>query len=348
MLSRGPRVPLLLGVAVVLWVGWTAGWPGPRWRLWERGLEDQLQLLVGVRRPPPGVLLVPVDDATLQVGDWFEQNRRIPVWARGVGSLPWPRAAYGETADRLLRAGAAAVAINVVFEGPSSRGPADDQAFALLLRRHPGRIALAAEMLESEDSRGAGSLTLVRPELFLPALGGAGALGLTNILARRPGEPSFHPEAYARGLLGEQEASSLPSLSTTLLRLAGRQGRQDDSRSALNVYGPEGTFPRLSAWEVLDPDRWRAIHAGPPSPGPWCCWVRWWPRGTMATPRPSVRSPVWSCWPPPPPIRCKATVCSPGRSIPGPGPCWRSHLCWRHWPSGGCANRSSGGLVCSP
>ena len=258
MLSRGPRVPLLLGVAVVLWVGWTAGWPGPRWRLWERGLEDQLQLLVGVRRPPPGVLLVTVDDATLQVGDWFEQNRRIPVWARGVGSLPWPRAAYGETADRLLRAGAAAVAINVVFEGPSSRGAADDQAFALLLRRHPGRIALAAEMLESEDSRGAGSLTLVRPEPFLPALGGAGALGLTNILARRPGEPSFHPEAYARGLLGEQEASSLPSLSTTLLRLAGRQGRQDDSRSALNVYGPEGTFPRLSAWEVLDPDRWRA------------------------------------------------------------------------------------------
>ena len=257
MVKRRLRMPPLLAAAVVLWVGGTAGWPGPRWRVWDQGLNDQLQLLLGPRRPPPGVVLVTVDDATLQVGDWFEQNRRIPAWARGVGSLPWPRAAYGETADRLLRAGAAAVAINVVFEGSSSRGPADDQAFATLLRRHPGRIALAAEMLESDDSRGAGSLTLVRPEQFLPEMGGTGALGLTNTLSRRPGEPTLHPEAYARGVLGQHDAGSLPALSTSLLRLGGRHGRQDDSRSALNVYGPEGTFPRLPAWEVLDPDRWR-------------------------------------------------------------------------------------------
>ncbi|MEB3166039.1 MAG: adenylate/guanylate cyclase domain-containing protein [Cyanobacteriota bacterium] len=255
-----PRLrPLpLLGAAVVAWVGWTAGWPGPRWHVWERGLEDQLQALLGPRQPPPGVVLVTVDDATLQVGDWFEQNRRIPTWAQGVGSLPWPRAAYGETAERLLRAGAAAVAINVVFEGTSSRGPADDQDFAARLQRHPGRIALAAEMLEAEDRQGAGSLTLVRPEGFLTALGGTGALGLTNTLTPRPGEPTLHPEAYARGVLGSQNAASLPSLSTTLLRLAGRHSRQVDSRSSLNVYGPEGTFTRLSAWEVLDPDRWRA------------------------------------------------------------------------------------------
>ena len=246
----------LLSGGLVLWVGLTAGWPGPRWSLWERGLEDQLLVWRGPRRPPGSVVMVAVDDATLQQGEWFERNRRIPDWARGIGSMPWPRAAYGKVAEKLLDAGAAAVAINVMFEGPSGRGPGDDAAMAALLARHRGRIALAAEMLEGRDDQAAGSLTLVRPEVYLPALGGAPALGLTNILPRLPGRPSLHPEAYGSGLLPAQGMEAFPSLSRTLLRLGGRRSRQDDVGAALNVYGPEGTFRRLSAWEVLDPDRW--------------------------------------------------------------------------------------------
>ena len=254
---RRTRTLAMLTGALLVWVGVSAGWPGPRWRIWERGLGDQLLLLLGPRRPPASVVLVTVDDATLQQGDWFEQNREIPEWAKGIGTLPWPRAAYGKVADKLLQAGAAAVAINVVFEGPSGTGSADDALMEQILRRHPGRIALAAEMLESNDSQGAGSLTLVRPELFLTSLGGAGSLGLTNTLAGSPSEPSRHPEAYARGVLTAQEAASLPALSTTLLRMAGHHSRQNDVISSLHFYGPEGSFRRLPAWEVLDPDRWR-------------------------------------------------------------------------------------------
>ena len=39
------------------------------------------------------------------------------------------------------------------YEGASGNGPADDRALAAVLRRHPGRIALAAEMLEPSDAR---------------------------------------------------------------------------------------------------------------------------------------------------------------------------------------------------
>lgn len=255
-LSRGTLLALASGL-VLAWVGVTAGWPGPRWRVWERGLEDQLLLLRGPRQPPAGVVVVPVDDATLQQGAWFEQNRRIPAWARGIGTLPWPRAAYGAVADKLLQAGASAVAINVVFDGPSRNGPADDAAMAAFLARHPGRIALAAEMLEPSDSQGAAGLTLVRPESYMQALGGEGPLGLTNLLPRGPGEPLRHPDAYGLRALPALGAPAFPSLSTTLLRLAGRHSRQNDRLAALAVYGPEDSFPRLPAWEVLDPDRWR-------------------------------------------------------------------------------------------
>ena len=253
------RLPAaVLPALLLLWVGLSAGWPGPRWRVAERGLEDQLQRLLGPRRPPAAVTLVAVDDATLQQGDWYERNRQLPAWARGVGSLPWPRAAYGLLIERLLAAGARAVAVNVVFEGPSSRGPADDAALAAVLARHRGRVALAAEMQEGEDQQGAGSLTLVTPsDQLLAASGGPGQLGLTNILVPRPGDRLLHPEAYAGALLHARQVNDTPpALSTTVLRLAGWPPRSDDRQSALRTYGAEGSLERLSAWEVLDPARW--------------------------------------------------------------------------------------------
>ncbi len=256
MMARRRTFSVLV-VAVLAWVGVSSGWPGPRMRVWERGVEQQLLLLRGPRRPPPKVVLVTVDDATLQQGDWFEGEGRIPEWAKGVGSLPWPRATYGMVAEKLLQAGAGAVAVNVVFEGPSGKGPADDDALELRLRRYPGRVALAAEMLESSDTQGAGALTFVRPERFLAAIGGTGALGLTNILSATSSEPSRHPEAYASGVLPARGAEGHRALSSTLLQLGGQRSRQDDRQSALNFYGPEGSFRRLPAWEVLDPERWR-------------------------------------------------------------------------------------------
>jgi adenylate cyclase len=246
-----------LTAAISLWMGGTAAWPGPRWRIWERNLEQQLLLWRGPRRPPPAVIVVPIDDASLQQAAWFSRSPNQPAWTRGTDTLPWPRAAYGELGRRLLAAGARAVAINVVFEGPSAKGAADDEAFNRFLASARGRVALAAEMLEPEDSRGAGGLTLVLPEQFLAAIGGRAALGLSNSLAPVPGEPLRHPEAYASGLLRAQGVESPPGLSSTLLRLAGLPSRQPDRRTGLNVYGPEGSFSRLPAWEVLDPQRWR-------------------------------------------------------------------------------------------
>ncbi|MFM7237599.1 MAG: CHASE2 domain-containing protein [Cyanobium sp.] len=233
------------------------GWPGPYWRLWDRAFEDQVQVLLGQRPPPGNVLLVAIDEATLQQGDWFEQQPETPNWAQGIGTLPWPRAAYGLLAERLLEAGAAAVALNVTFEGPSQRGPADDRALVDVLRRHPGKIALAAEMSEGQDARGAGALTLVQPERFMDLPGMKEAIGLSNTPLRLPGEPLRHPEAYAGGILRSQGVNTPPSLPLTILGLTGRSSQQTDAESWLHAYGPEGTFPRLSAWEVLDQARWR-------------------------------------------------------------------------------------------
>lgn len=254
-----PRFSLLLfSAAIAAGVARLGGWPGPYWRLWDRAVEDQVQVWLGRRPPPQAVVLVVIDEATLQQGEWFARQGGSPAWAQGIGSLPWPRAAYGRVAERLLGGGAAAVAINVTFAGPSSHGPEDDQAMAAILQRHPGRIALAAEMSEGDDARGAGALMLVRPERFMALPGVPDAIGLSNMPLRLPGEPLRHPEAYAGGLLRSQGVTAPPSLPLAVLRVAGRPSRQSDPQSWLHTYGPEGSFRRVSAWEVLDEARWRS------------------------------------------------------------------------------------------
>ncbi|WP_259701806.1 MULTISPECIES: adenylate/guanylate cyclase domain-containing protein [Synechococcales] len=259
MLIERSRLTALASAAVVIAVGVLSGWPPTRWQEWERGLEDQLVVLRGPRPAPRQVVLVAIDDATLQQGSWFADQKPelIPAWARGIDTLPWPRAAYGLLAARLREAGAAVVAINVTFAGQSRQGPADDAALAKSLEPLRGHVALAAEMLEPQDGEVGSGLTLIRPDPFIPALGGDGPLGLTNTLPREAGQPARHPDAYGRGLLPANGVEPFPSLAGTALRLLGRPSRQNDPAMALNFYGPEGSFQRISAWEVLDPARWQ-------------------------------------------------------------------------------------------
>ncbi|WP_254968624.1 adenylate/guanylate cyclase domain-containing protein [Cyanobium sp. CH-040] len=252
----------LISVGFVAVAGLLAGWPPRLWRGWERIVEAELLRLRGGRPVPANVVLVAIDDASLQQGAWFAAEPEPPPWAAGTSTLPWPRARYAELIERLRAAGARAVAINVVFEGASGRGAADDAALRAALHRHRGHVALAAEVTETQDSQAGTGLALVLPESFSAALAQPGSvvdhpgLGLANILPPGGGEPLRHPEFFGSVLLPAQQLEPFPALSTTVLAQAGLASRQPDRRRELNVYGAEPRFARISAWEVLDPSRW--------------------------------------------------------------------------------------------
>ncbi len=237
--------------------GLVSGWPSPLWRSWGLQVQSQLLNWAGPQPPPPGVIVVAVDDASLQQGQWFRQQAQPPAWSQGIDQLPWPRRSYAELIHKLRAAGARAVAVNLLFEGPSDHGPGDDQALARELQRQRGRVVLAAEMLEPEDRQGAGGLSLSQPlPLFQQAVGGRQHLGLTNMLLGEDAEVGPHPEAYGTRVLIPHHFPLHQSLPTALLQAAGLRSRQADAERHLRPYGPEGQLPRLSAWEVLDPQRW--------------------------------------------------------------------------------------------
>ena len=216
--------------------------------------------LRGPRRPPRQLLLVEIDDASLQQGSWFAEQSKVPSWAHGIGTLPWPRARYGDLIDRLLDAGAAAVAVDVVFAGPSSQGQADDRALTGQLGRWSGRLALATEMLEPEDQAVGSGLTLVQPDGVIAGLSRPPLLGLSNTVPAAPGQPAHHPEHYGQRILPAHGAEPMPSLGNRLLQAAGLRSRQNDPERWLNLYGPAGRFRHVSAWQVLDPSRWALLR----------------------------------------------------------------------------------------
>jgi adenylate cyclase len=253
------RLLWVLAVLITLAPAALSSWQPPLWRQGERSVEDQLQRLRGVRKPPRELVLIEIDDATLQQGSWFDQQPHAPAWSRGIGTLPWPRARYGDLLERVLAEGASAVAINVVFAGPSAKGPADDEALARQLQRHGDRVALAADMLEPQDDLAGSALTLVQPDVLVAGLRRQPLTGLSNVVPAAAGEPAHHPEHYGQMLLQASGVRALPSLGTRLLQVAGRPSRQVDVDRWLNYYGPSGSFAHLPAWQVLDPARWSLV-----------------------------------------------------------------------------------------
>ncbi len=111
---------------LTLAAGLLSAFPPQAVRTLERGLEARLLRLRGARSVPDSVVLVTIDDATLQQGAWFSDEgsagEPVPPWAEGIHTLPWPRARYGDLLDRLREAEPAAVGINLVFQGASTGG----------------------------------------------------------------------------------------------------------------------------------------------------------------------------------------------------------------------------------
>ena len=246
----------VLSLAIIS--GCLSGWAPPLWRSWAIATYNQILAWAGPQTPPSGLFLVAIDDASLQQGQWFAQQRNAPNWSKGLGQLPWPRASYATLVEKLRAAGADAVALNVLFEGPSSRSSEDDNQLAATLARHKGHVVLAAEMLEPNDSQGAGGLSLAPPFFALQqAAGGTNAVGLTNMLKGEDNAVGPHPEAYISQILKPHGFALQRSLPLALLDAGAKKSRQPDALRALRPYGPEGHLPRLSAWEVLDPHRWQ-------------------------------------------------------------------------------------------
>lgn len=259
-----------LGLGLALWVLFMAPW-SPLSSIELGAYDYRFTLQDRVARPAPEIVIVDIDDASLEA----------------FGEFPWPRRLHAKLIRKLQDWGARVIAFDVVFQGA---GP--DPAGDLELRQAiagAGNVVLAGIERDIEaigtpasgegagaGEPGPGESVMGGPRLdgpVAPGVGGPGASGLpggrregAKVSYREPffsapnGAVSMDPDE-ADGALRSHVLvgrSSAPSFELAILRmldpaLADRiLQRHGSGRYRIRFAGPPGTYPTVSYARVLE------------------------------------------------------------------------------------------------
>ena len=210
----------------------------------------------GVRPVPELLMIVAIDDFSLQQA--ANADLSGDPLLQSLSQWPWPRKVHATVLNRLIAAGATTVGFDLLFEAPSSHGREDDAVFAAALKRHHPNVVLGVQVLSSRGPVAGMSLldlaTTLQPS-DTPVHRGLlnGAPDSDGVIRRRPG--------HASQPMRQQLGASVPDgLALALLK---RRGKSADlsihSRDLLDPYGPPGTIPTLSIWELLEPQAYTAL-----------------------------------------------------------------------------------------
>lgn len=237
-------------------------------------LDRQLQtLFFEIRGPVPApedIVILAIDDETLSQAEHYQQDPTQYSDLAPIATTPWPRQTYALAIERLLDAGARAVAVDVLFTTPSSYGAADDAALAEVLQRYGDRVVLASIFGDDGLQQGA----VIRPTLPLDVfLSTPVQTGTINFAIEPDGRIHRHGRAYLNDLhrnLGDVlRRSELPddlqqtrSLAEATLD-AAQVNAAPSNGDFLHFYGPHRSFHQIPFWYVLDSDPWtRQLDGG--------------------------------------------------------------------------------------
>jgi len=198
--------------------------------------------LRGPRRPPPELVILDVDQASVSLSERLtpQEIAGSSLWRR-MGAWPWPRALQAELAALVLKQGARVVVFTLLYSQPSGYGPGDDKAFQVLLAPWRERVVLAAGFSAEEDrSAGVEMVQLHHPVYAL------GRVGLDALLEGPTGDLEAIP-----GQRWQQEAlAGLPYPHPPALAFTAAQRPPTQAPLGLDYLGPAATIRVVPAWQI--------------------------------------------------------------------------------------------------
>ncbi|HEY9617648.1 MAG TPA: adenylate/guanylate cyclase domain-containing protein [Microcoleaceae cyanobacterium] len=246
-------------------IGWllVAGWAAMAagitvWNpAWLRSLELQTQSwffrLRGQVAPPKQIVILAIDDDSLTRGRDSQDIQALEP----IQSWPWRRTAYAEAIEKVMAAGAKAVALDVVLDVPS-KFPQDDRRLQQTLERYSGRVTLAAQHTISRTPTGSLEQLIYPIPQFQTT---PNSIGLINYLIEPDGQFRRLAEVYLKQIepnLQESQAR-LQTFDTASLQAAGLVAPPPRG-DYINFYGGQDTFLTLPFWYVLYPQNWQVLQ----------------------------------------------------------------------------------------
>jgi adenylate cyclase len=222
------RVACGLGAAVlvVALVGLGRMEPVERWEL------GQLFDLRGPRRPVSPIVIVTIDESSMS-----ELNLQ---W-------PFPRALHGELLRRIAAGHPLVIGVDLIFDAPSSRGPADDTALGEAVAR-AGNVVLGAAAAEDVQAfYRRETLNVPIPEIRQ----GAAAVAAINLPADDDGEVRRAP---MQKRVGDEWVPAFDAELHRLVTKAGLRTARLPKRAEIliNFRGGPRTFPWVPYYRVVN------------------------------------------------------------------------------------------------
>lgn len=229
----------------------------------DRALHTLFFDIRGPVAAPGDVVIVAVDDESFIQAEYYRSDPERYAELAPLATTPPQRQAYAIAIERLLAAGARAVAVDVLFFTNSSYGPADDAALASVLERFGDRVVLASSLDDANLRQGA----LLRPILPIPNLLTEGVqTGTVNFVIEPNGRIHRHGRAYLNEIQAnladieavsrvDSELSTTQSFAEATLR-AAQVNAPPPRGDFLNFYGPARSFRHIPLWYLIDSDPW--------------------------------------------------------------------------------------------
>jgi CHASE2 domain-containing sensor protein len=236
-----------IGLALYVWD------PEPVQRL-ELSTIDTRFSVRGSSAPDPRVVMVAVDDTTLQ---------RFGAERTGV----LPRAQYAPILERLRQDDAAAIAIDVRFEGPSD-DPRGDRALLDAIRAthdrlvlafdkfavvpHGGRPIVRAELLGQPDAVRASGVTTGYAGLPDDVDDGTRRAEYDVVASNSGGDEVTMPTFAFAAAEVARRAGLVPRIDRDATASRRAWGGQTNRTTWIDFRGPGGTFRTVSAIDIID------------------------------------------------------------------------------------------------
>ncbi|MEM9450584.1 MAG: serine/threonine-protein kinase [Cyanobacteria bacterium P01_E01_bin.6] len=231
--------------------------------LLERQTQTVFFQLRGTVSPPDDIVILAIDESSLEQAQFYRSDPNTFAHLEPIAQWPWQRSAYAIASERLLEAGAKTVALDLIFDTPSSWGADDDAQLLNTIENYPGRLVLASSYEDLPLAEGQGTVTqLIEPAtIYRTNAVHTGFINywidfdrrihrLSHVFPKQLGD--FYPDqqAYFQTL-----SDTVPSFDVATLE-AAQIDYPLPKGDGLFYFGPAGTFEQYSFWTVIEPSAW--------------------------------------------------------------------------------------------
>jgi CHASE2 domain-containing sensor protein/tRNA A-37 threonylcarbamoyl transferase component Bud32 len=208
----------------------------------------------GAITPPEDVVILAIDDQSVSLPEqYYKTEPQQYSYLEVLKSFPYKRAAYAQIIDKLMQAGARAVALDIVFDTPSSYGEADDRLFQAALTKYGSKVTLAAVYENFETHQGK-FVQLTQPQQMFRT--GSVSMGSVNFLLEVDGKIHRLAREFPKSLAQENSlANKIPAFEEAVLS-AAKVKYPPPKGDSIHFWGANGSFPTVPLWYVLDPENW--------------------------------------------------------------------------------------------